>query len=191
MSSFALQSQQPNLLKSFSFKGVPRFQVPQAYRDWLFDPGSLTKKLVQAANGDFSVKVLRQYHGPISREEQHALGSPPRTLPFIREVQLICKGQPWVFARTVIPRTTETGPGRYLTRLGTKPLGVALFNDPNIQRGPIYVKRSTTLNHGEYPHSEEQSAHEIWGRHSCFFLCGQPLLVSEYFLPGFSMYQNR
>lgn len=188
VSSFAPQSQQANLLKAFNFKGIPRFKVPREFRDWLFDPGSLTKRLVHASQGDFSVRVLRQYHGAITTEEQLALQTTPRSLPFIREVELICNGQPWVYARTVIPRTTESGPGRYLTRLGNKPLGVALFNDPNISRGAIEVKRVASH---QLHTSQTYQASDIWGRHSCFFLCNSPLLVSEYFLPDCPIYPNQ
>lgn len=187
MSSFAPQSQLSGLLKPFAFKGVPRFQVPRAYRGWLFDPGSLTKRLVQLTQGDFRVQVLRQYHGPMTVDEQRALDCSARSLPFIREVNLICNGKPWVYARTIIPRATEAGPGRYLTRLGTKPLGVALFNDPNISRGTIHVKhlKGSNMLPGMTDCSEE-----IWGRHSAFYLSHAPLLVSEYFLPDCPMYHN-
>ncbi len=187
MSSFAPQSQLSGLLKSLAFRGVPRFQVPRDYREWLFDTGSLTKRLVQLTDGDFRVQVLRQYHGPLMMDEQTALGVGHRTLPFIREVNLICGGEPWVYARTVIPRSTERGPGRYLTRLGTKPLGVALFNDPNIRRGQIHVKQvpANALDWGRPAHQT------LWGRHSLFYLYEEPLLVSEYFLPGCPMYGLR
>ncbi|MDX1695572.1 MAG: chorismate lyase [Ketobacteraceae bacterium] len=186
MSSFAPQSQLSGLLKSLAFRGVPRFQVPRAYRDWLFDAGSLTRRLVQATNGDFRVQVLRQYHGPPMMDEQTALGVGHRTLPFIREVNLMCHGEPWVYARTVIPRSTQEGPGRYLTRLGNKPLGVALFNDPNIRRGEIHVKQlpADALDWGT------PITQPIWGRHSLFYLYGEPLLISEYFLPGCPMYHK-
>lgn len=186
VTSFAPQSQLSGLLKTLAFKGVPRFQVPRAYRGWLFDQGSLTKRLVHLTDGNFRVQVLRQFHGPISVEEQRALGTGSRSLPFIREVNLVCNGRPWVYARTVIPRTTEQGPGRYLTRLGSKPLGVALFNDPNIRRGDIHVKQLPAEALGLTGQPDGDS---IWGRHSLFFLCHHPLLVSEYFLPECPMYR--
>ncbi|MCG8312231.1 MAG: chorismate lyase [Pseudomonadales bacterium] len=186
MTSFAPQSQINNLVKSLAFRGVPRFQVPRQYRNWLFDSGSLTKRLVKATEGDFRVELLRQTHSPMWPDEQKALDSPARSLPLIREVYLICNGEPWVFARTVIPRTTETGAGRYLTRLGSKPLGAALFNDPNISRGPIFVKK---LRSSQQP-SQGLAQADLWGRHSTFFLCGEPLLVCEYFLPCCPMYQQ-
>ena len=187
MTSFAPQSQINNLLKSLAFKGVPRFQVPRQYRSWLFDSGSLTKRLVRATGGDFRVELVRQTHAPMWADEQQALTSPPRTLPLIREVYLICNGEPWVFARTVIPRSTESGSGRYLTKLGNKPLGVALFNDPNINRGPIFVKQLRKSVQGR---QEMSATNDLWGRHSCFYLSGEPLLVSEYFLPACPMYQS-
>lgn len=193
MSSFAPQSQLSGLLKSLAFKGVPRFQVPRHYREWLFDPGSLTKRLVQLSHGNFRVQVLRQYHGNMMVDEQIALDAGHRTLPFIREVLLLCHGEPWVFARTIIPRATEAGPGRYLTRLGSKPLGVALFNDPDIRRGEIFVKHvpASTLNQVAGTEIAIHFNAPVWGRYSRFYLATHPLLVSEYFLPNCPMYQAR
>jgi chorismate--pyruvate lyase len=91
-----------------------------------------------------------------------------------------------VFARTVIPRATLTGPRRRLTRLKTRPLGAVLFADPSMQRGPVEIARLTPRDK-LYPvalrHLGRQPP-EIWGRRSLFTLGGKPLLVSEIFLPG-------
>ena len=167
--------------------GQAPFKIPPPIRDWLFDPGSLTRRLITASQGDFVVRVLRQYRGHPTLSEQQALGLPPRSLSFIREVELICQGKPWVFARTVIPVHTLKGETNQLTALGTKPLGAALFSSPRVRRGPITAKhidsttlmQSTPLTHGY-----------LWGRHSVFFVAKRPLLVNEVFLPESPLYNQ-
>lgn len=162
------------------------WQVPRHLRDWLLDAGSLTRRLLAISGGDFRVQVLRQgfLHAlPVERQE---LGLALREWPFVREVLLHCHGQPWVFARTLIPAASLQGRVRALTRLGTKPLGAVLFSDPQVRRGPIAVARlrANTLRIAGQPNPE------LWGRRSLFYLAGQPLLVSEYFLPECPLYSG-
>ncbi len=164
---------------------VPPYRVPRAYRDWLLDAGSLTRRLIRESHGHFRVQVLRQGFLPAFALERQELGLGQREWPFVREVALLCHDTPWVFARTLIPAATLQGPARALTRLGSKPLGAVLFNDPQVRRGPIAVSRLRAGQLGA-PWAAEG---EIWGRRSQFFLSGLPLLVSEYFLQACPMYQ--
>lgn len=182
MSIPSLNTHIPRHNKAINFKGVAAFQVPRDYRSWVFDTGSLTQRLIAATRGQFRVHVLKQFHGGVSKEEHSILGLAPRALPFIREVELICNNSPWVYARTIIPRATEAGPGRYLTRLGNQPLGAALFTDPDIYRGNIWIRQSW-ITIGD-------QAHRVWGRQRVFYIKEHPLLVSEYFLPPCPMYTN-
>lgn len=147
--------------------------APQAWRKWLLDPGSLTQRLLVASQGDFRVEVVRQGWCRPTRSEAKALGISHRQLAVIREVQLIGKGQPWVFARTIIPASTLTGKQRELNFVGARSLGSILFREPTMQRGPLQVSR-LKLRDGE----------TVWARRSVFTLCGKPLLVSEVFLPA-------
>ena len=97
----------------------------------------------------------------------------------------MCGATPWVYARTVIPVQTLRGPQRRLAHLGSKPLGAALFADPNLGRGAVEV---ACLAAGEKLFAravgEGISTEVIWGRRSLFWLGGSPLLVSEFFLPA-------
>lgn len=167
--------------------GVPLFLVPQHCRPWLFDPGSLTKRLQDASQQQFSVKVLKQYQGKANLEEQQALQLRPRSLPFVREVELLCFNQPWVFARTLIPLTTLIGEAKALTQLGSKPLGAALFNSPSVSRGSITVKK---IHSSLLPLSENIDSQWLWGRHSVFYINHAPLLVNEIFLPNSPLYSQ-
>ena len=160
--------------------------VPGALAAWLLDPGSLTARLMAACPGGFSVRVLSQrWHTPLHNESKR-MGMQPRRMSFIREVYLCCDGQPWVFARTVIPRKTLSGRQKHIARLGSRPLGAVLFADPHMRRDEIEV---SCLHPGERMYDQAAAALAdkpavIWGRRSVFYLNDKPLLVNEIFLPG-------
>ena len=153
-------------------------------RDWLLDTSSLTRRLQQLCPGRFRVRLDWQGWARPALDECHALGLRRRQHALIREVHLLCDEVPWVFARTVIPRTSLRGRERRLAHLGERPLGAVLFADPRMQRGEVEVARiepGTAL----YTHAVGEGGGDsgpIWGRRSLFWLGRKPLLVSEIFL---------
>jgi len=160
--------------------------IPEPVLRWLLDPASLTRRIQSACPGSFRVEVLFQGWVRPQHNESRVLGMRQGSQGFVREVHLLCDGRPWVFARTVIPRTTLTGPRRCLTRLKSRPLGAVLFADPSMQRGPVEIAQLTPCDK-LYPAAIQhlvQRPETIWGRRSLFTLGGKPLLVSEIFLPG-------
>ncbi|MFT7387791.1 MAG: chorismate--pyruvate lyase [Candidatus Endobugula sp.] len=162
-----------------------RHGIDSHYLHWLTDEGSLTKKLVQKANGDFRVSVLCQSIRPVLPSEQHVLLIPHRQWAMIREVVLYGKNVPWVYARTAIPLSTLKGSLRRLHYLGNQPLGEQLFADPSMQRGKLQIAQflpsHIPLVAQEITKKFQQST---WGRRSVFCLSSQPMLVSEVFLPS-------
>lgn len=165
------------------FKFIQSPQKCRVLRPWLLDSGSLTAKLVALSKGDFKVKVLRQHHARARRSEAQALGIGFQDLCLVREVLLIGKGTPWVFARSLLPLSSLTGPLRHLRKQGTRPLGAFLFSQPQLERSPIAV--SQINRHHRYVPSELVGDQPLWGRRSIFSLDAKPLLVSEVFLPDF------
>ncbi|MBN0985769.1 chorismate lyase [Amphritea sp. ZJ14W] len=157
----------------YTLKRPATTDAPLIWRRWLLDRGSLTQHLVQASQGQFSVEVVRQLWGRPSRSEARALNIDPRQRVLIREVRLLGHGQPWVFARTIIPASTLTGKQRKLKGLGCRSLGSVLFRDPTMKRGPLQISR-LMLNCGD----------TAWARRSLFYLANKPLLVTEVFLPA-------
>lgn len=141
-------------------------------RGWLLEEGSLTARLVALAEGEFRVELLAQYWGRPAVEEALRLRLPPGRFALIREVALIGRGQPWVRARSVLPATALTGPGRRLRKLGTRSLGHLLFRDPTLVRGPIEITRL------------QQPEGRVFARRSLLIYHGKPLLVAECFLPA-------
>jgi len=163
-----------------------RREVPEPVLRWLLDPASLTRRIQATCQGKFRVEVLFQGWARPQHNELRELDMRQGSTGFVREVHLLCDEHPWVFARTVIPRTTLTGPRRCLTRLKSRPLGAVLFADPSMQRGPVEIAQLTPCDK-LYPAAIQhlpQHPEKIWGRRSLFTLGGKPLLVSEIFLPG-------
>lgn len=163
-----------------------RSAVPAAIWPWLLDASSLTRRLQQACDGDFRVQVVQQRWELPLLSEARVLGIRSGRQALVREVRLRCGDQPWVFARTVIPAATLTGPQRRLGHLGERPLGGLLFRDPSMRRGELEIAR---IERGQ-PLFRLACAGlaalppNLWGRRSLFFLRDKPLLVCEMFLPG-------
>ena len=160
--------------------------VPAEIDPWLFDKGSLTRRIVLNCKKQFRVEVLSQRWQRPMLNEAMRLGVKAEHHALIREVLLYCGDIPWVFARSVLPHKTLTGPRRMLGKLGNRPLGEILFSDPGIHRDALEVAcikkeqrmfDSATERLGYPPES-------VWARRSVFYLHNKPLLVNEVFLPS-------
>lgn len=153
-------------------------------RSWLTDNGSLTQALKRRCP-DLRVVRLRQDLGLPYFDELPPLALKPRRLGLIRDVLLTCAGRPLVYAHSVIPTAGLAGPWRRLTRLGNRPLGEALFNDPLVQRHPLQYRRLD----GRHPLYRAAIEHltvkpaALWARRSVFVRDDHPILVTEVFLP--------
>lgn len=163
---------------------LSRVAIPEQYLSWLLDTSSLTQRIVAACGGQFRVQVIEQVWQRPFADERRRLGLRNDARALVRQVRLLCNDEPWVYARTVIPRTTLSGRERRLARLGTRPLGAALFADPTMTRDAVEVVQLTS---GQALFDiatlgVTSNAAEIWGRRSVFRLSGKPLLVSEIFL---------
>jgi chorismate lyase len=161
--------------------------VPAGMQAWLRDVGSLTRRVIQrCGEGSFRVRLLHQGWASPLNSERRLLRTRRGVIMLIREVELLCNEQPWVFARTLIPATSLQRAARRLTRLGERPLGAVLFNDPGVHRGVTQVARLLP----RHPLFDAACAHldarpaALWGRRTLFYLHGRPLLVNEIFLPG-------
>ena len=140
----------------------PQEGVPEHVCNWLLDGQSLTAKLRDKYE-DFKVNVLSQEQdNPYDCELKLITPSNNQTF-IVREVELIGSQRPVVIARSLIPLTADTSE---ILKIGAKPLGEILFNDPEIKRG----------------HLEVGSFNKSWARRSTFKIGKTKLLVSEIFL---------
>ena len=153
--------------------------IPPSLSSWLFDTSSLTARLVSLCGDGFSVRVLSQRYQKLDSAEASAMSSQHVHAALVREVVLCCKGQPLVYARTVIPVTTIRGAQRRYANMGNRPLGAMLFADRTMQREAVEVALLPASSANNYTKTNEP----IWGRRSVFRVASKPLLVSEYFLP--------
>ena len=140
----------------------PKEGVPQHIVNWLLDDQSLTAKL-RNKYSDFKVSVISQKQAKPYGCELKLLGVKSNITFIVREVELIGSGKPVVIARSLIPLTEDTNE---ILKIGTKPLGEMLFNDPEVKRG----------------HLEIGSTNNSWARRSTFKIKKTKLLVSEIFL---------
>lgn len=179
-------------------------------RAWLTGEGSLTQRL-KRASGAFEVVRLAQGRGGASSDEAECIrapapgqarsqwwqeqrvprrGAPRRLATLAREVLLVCDGLPTVFAHSVIDASALRGRWRWLAGLGTRPLGEALFSDPQVRRGPLRFRRLRAPDRRYRGAAAALSARglpvpqSLWARRSVFSAGGWQLLVTEVFLPA-------
>jgi len=157
------------------YRRVPLHKCPYPRRDWLLDRGSLTKRLIEVSQGNFRVHIRHQRWARPHLDERQLLNLPQGQYALIREVELICKGEVWVSARSIIPLSTLTGAEKQLARLGERPLGAYLFKAKTMRRGPLQI---ASIKPDARGHEDEQ----ISARRSVFYVHGKAILVSEFFL---------
>ncbi|GAA5443837.1 chorismate pyruvate-lyase [Microbulbifer sp. NBRC 101763] len=159
-------------------------EPPESLLPWLEYSGSLTAALKQQSGEDFRVQVLFQgWQTPLA-EECRALKLREHSRALVREVLLYGCGQPWVYARSVLPMRSLQGKSRNLRSLDDRPLGELLFSEPGIRRGDIQFNRLQRNPNFQLETlcNENKNA---WGRRSTFWLRDKPLLVAETFLSSF------
>jgi chorismate--pyruvate lyase len=158
--------------------------IPPHIASWLFEAGSLTRRLRALCGEGFRVRLLRQAWDRPFAEEAEALGLAAGRRAVVREVALQRGGRPLVVARSVIPARTLKGVDRRLAHLGTRPLGEILFADPRLERKTLELTEiDVGLWQKDLRGNLDLSA-RIWGRRSLYALGrGHRLLVAEFFLP--------
>ena len=131
------------------------------------------------------MRVLDQQWIQASADEARLLEIPLRQRVLLRQVQLLCGGHVYVYARSLIPLKTLTGKHRRLGLLGKRPLGAYLFTHPTLQRSHQQIARITRKDalFDIACADSRVKCDQIWGRRSLFKIDQKPLLVSEYFLP--------
>ena len=146
--------------------------------NWLFDEGSLTRRLTRLSSDGFSVTPLFEGWQPLRDDECATLELPAASIGWVREVYLRGHGQPWVFARSVAARSALQDDGLHMDELGSRSLGELLFCDHAFTRQAIEVCR--------YPREwlpTADQADNLWARRSRFDRGPLSVLVAEIFLP--------
>ncbi len=166
--------------------GAAGVHPPPPIAAWLRPASSLTHRLRQTCGSGFAVRVLSQGWARPLPDEALALAIAPGRRAFVRRVQLLCNGTPWVFGRTVIPASTLRGRRRRLAHLGETPLGAVLFSDPGLRRESVDFARIAPPCTLFADAAGAGAANEVWARRCRYRLKGRRLLVTEVFLPAIS-----
>lgn len=156
-------------------------------RSWLLDDGSLTQRLLDTGRR-FSLQRWQQGWGLPLRDERRLLAMGLRERAIIRQVVLRLDGDAVVYARSVFPVSSLTGPLLRLRRLANQSLGAFLFARADMRRSPFEI----ALLAGDDPYlpGPLQQQEAAWARRSCFSVAGRPLLVSEVFLEAFPRWRS-
>ncbi len=162
---------------------VDRAQLPANAEQWLLYEGSLTQRLIDVSGGDFAVQRLNQCWCQPLPSETRLLGLDSEEQAMVREVVLLCHGDPWVYARSVMPERILSGTMRSLRDLQNESLGALLFSNPDLQRDCFEVSRLPS--NSAYIHESLRQHTPAWARRSRFWLEGASLSVSEVFLEQF------
>jgi len=169
----------------------PPEQIPGAppapVRGWLLDDGSLTQRLVDTGRR-FSLQRWQQRWERPRPDEARRLQMAPRELALVRQVVLRLDGEAVVFARSVFPARSLTGPLLRLRRIANQSLGTFLFAQQGMRRSPFEL----SLLRGDSPFlpPELQQASPAWVRRSCFRIARRRLLVAEAFLEPFPAWET-
>lgn len=148
--------------------------------NWLFDAGSLTRRLTRLSADSFTVVPASEGWAPLREDECQALGLPLNTTGWVREVYLNGHGRPWVYARSVAGQAALRQDGFPLPALGSRSLGELLFVNGGFTRGAIEAGRYPP---GWVPGVAVTEA--PWARRSRFDRGALGILVTEVFLPEF------
>jgi chorismate--pyruvate lyase len=178
--------------KSFLFKHEPvwhghrqghQYHLPEDVHSWVYEPGSLTKRLRDYYGNRITVDLLFHEWRTPYLSECRQLNLPSSRYALTREVMLHTQGKPLLLARTIIPEETIKVAHRNLSHLGSRPLGEVIFSYPDLERIAMdltLTHPSTWTKQAQHKASLQQP---LWGRRTVYAIHQRPMLVSEFFLP--------
>ncbi len=159
--------------------------LPRPVRPWMMLASSMTVRLGEQIGKTVLVNVLRDEKGTLHLDERSTFRSHERK-GFAREVYLYSGDIRLLAARTVfLSDRLKKNPG--MVSLGRKPLGELLFPSG---RPATWTLREYALIGPTSPlfplvrQSGCRHLRNCWARRSMFLLEGEPLLVTEIFLPS-------
>lgn len=152
-------------------------KVPKDLQSWLYSDGSLTALLEARAGQPLRVQRTFEGYRPLTLSQKRQLGYQGASLnrpmqAWVREVLLFGDDEePWVAAQSLFPLPSLQGEARRLQQLKGTPIGYVLF------------KRQRTLPNQRWVSLTAQG----WQRQTRYDWYGRPILISETFLPRFTV----
>lgn len=162
---------------------VESLAPPDAARAWLTEEGLLTGRVRQRCGDRTGLRIVEERDDLLSPAEAAVLGVADLSA-FVREVELTCDEQAFVFAQTLVPVATLTAQP-WLAQLGDTALGPRLASLGGALRDPLEFAR---LAPGERLferawHGRTDRCEHLWARRARYRLGAHCLVIQEVFLP--------
>lgn len=169
---------QPNVLEIPTWLSAEEAQSQMPAEAWalLSDTSSLTARLRQLAQNNFSFRLLFANWGHANPIERHALNLAPEERTWIRCIEHRYRDCVWVSGRAIFPEKTVQATQEKISGLGIQSLGDVIFKDPSLKRDPFSFCLLTEDN-VDYP------APNLWARRSIMYYQQNPILITEVFRP--------
>lgn len=166
------------------FENKPEY-LPTGLWPWLSEPGLMTQRLRRCSQDQLHLRVLFQGWQVPRASERNVLGLAENTLALIRETELCCQNEVWIYARSVIPSESLSGANQILGGLGTSPIGDELAKDPNLKRRCFEVAQleADDQDYEAAVRCLKTPPATLWARRTLVYLREKPLLINEVFLP--------
>jgi chorismate-pyruvate lyase len=176
--------------------------IPPTVDAWIRKPFVLSEALRRVCD-NFAVKVSDQSIKPLYADEIAVLKCYGSGSGYVRETYLGDSTNPLVYARVSMPESTYEAYKIQLENLGSKPIGeTLLYKEPSFTRSEFEVKCLSqddellfdALVHSQYYKAviaKDTNSRELWARRSVFTLSGNPLLITEVFMPDMPGYVDR
>jgi chorismate--pyruvate lyase len=158
--------------------------LPADVHSWVYEKGSLTRRLRNYYGSSFTVEILFHRWKPAFLSECELLKLPHQQFNLIREVLLHADGKPLILARTILPEQTIKIAKRNLSHLGNRPLGEVIFSYPKLDRSELNTSCVTQNIWTQALKEKVPINQDIWGRRTVYAIQKRPMLVSEFFMPG-------
>ena len=160
-------------------------KISPALAEWVLEPNSMTAKLRDAGGSSFRVNVIHHDWSIPRPTELNTLNLPAHSAAIVREIELICHNQTYIFARSVYPAKSMLGKNYILRHLGERPVGDIMYADPRLTRINVELAQLRP-GHVDYNHAAlilKNPPKSLWARRAVFIVNRHPLLISEIFLP--------
>ncbi|MET1255235.1 chorismate--pyruvate lyase family protein [Aliikangiella maris] len=155
----------------------------------LCDRGSLTERFKQLMGVTPRLTRLSQRMEFVDYSERKQLNIQPRELALVREIKMGKGKQQWLYARTVVPIRTLSGPARRIVMLNNTPIGKILFGRNGAVRKNMDLELTNQIPNAVFEMGISVN-HKLWRRSSIFEFSSGPLMVSEIFLPDCPVYAD-
>lgn len=152
-----------NILSASEWKSTSVL-LTASQQEWLLHQGSLTQKLLDVAN-DFSVEVVQEKW--IAKNSQHITACNENV--WLREVLLKDGETNWIFAQTLVPKSTINNIAQNIPTLGNEPIGLWLFSQNPVRKQLEWTKTENGL----------------FARRGVYEINGYSLEIKELFLAEF------